>query len=193
MSSTSDSNPTRDSSDSGAVTTQTGVDFDVIDGGVQSFGKRGYRFLKRKRAAPKPLSKLLEKRLSSEGVCNDLTHANNDGSRVITNCCSNQCLGQLLGSDSGLFTACPSTEEATQRHAFVEAVIETRRAIHSEGEIKSGECLTNRLRSGFSAGLTQLSFASEYSFPDQRLQASQEYWWRTEGGSCVQVSTPRNP
>ena len=158
---------------------------------IKKNGRRGraeYRFLNRKRAGPKPASKLLQKRTSQEGVCRKITVTEvTTGSLAVRPCCSNQCIARLVGSDPELFTACPTEEESRQRQSFVDAVIATRKAVHSEGQISSANYLMNRLRFGMSAGTEPLGFAETYSYPLQRETSCQEYWWRTEEGACVQV------
>ena len=151
-------------------------------------GRSDYRFLKRKPAAPKTMSKFLLKRTSQEAVCREMTVDGPNGSLSVRPCCSNHCISKLIGSPPDLFTACPTSEESVQRQKFVEAVIATRKAVHSEGQISSANSLVNRLRIGISAGLSPLTFAEGYSFPQQRSVTTQEYWWRTEElGACVQV------
>ena len=151
-------------------------------------GRSEYRFLKRQPAAPKTMSKLLLKRTSQEAVCREITVDGPNGSRSVRPCCSNRCIARMVGSPHELFTACPTSEESVQRQKFVDAVIATRKVVHSEGQISScANSLVNRLRFGISAGLQPLDFAVGYSFPAQRSITTQEYWWRTEDGACVQV------
>ena len=152
-------------------------------------GRAPYRFLNRdKDRKPREKSARLEKRFVVEEVLSSFF--NDQG--LVNGCCSNECCRQLLGVQDGSSLLVPSREELDIRTAFRDAVLETRKAIHEGGQVKSRDRLLARLRMGFTEGTRPLRFNPNYSFPGSRSTSKQEYWWRTEEGDCIQVSPHNN-
>ena len=142
--------------------------------------KRSYTFITRQQASPPQLSEDLQLRTSKKGVINTFFHE-----EVLKPCCSNQCCLQLAGTGTADLLLEPA--EFVRLNTFVDAVIDTRRAIHLAGQNDSRQRLRSRLRLGFQLGSSQPEFASDYCFPGSIVASSQQYWWQLEDGSCVQV------
>ena len=147
-------------------------------------GRAAYRFLNRKRKCETtPTSDLAAKRLNSDA--NQTCFVKN-GVDVVS-CCSNFCCGQLMGA-MGVQKIDPECEaEFKSRSGFFKAVRATREEVHKDGQVNSKKRLLSRMKLGFTEGMRPPAFAAKYYFPGARSTSKQEYWWRTEEGSCIQV------
>lgn len=144
-----------------------------------------YRYLKRSMPKPREGQVLYKRRVDEDKVLDKFL---NESKTTVRPCCKNSCCAKLLGSDPERFSSCPSPEESMQRLSFVNAVIATRKEIHSKGELESGKRLLNRLRLGFTEGMKVTDWMGAYTFYGRASGMSkQEYWWRTEDEACVQV------
>lgn len=152
----------------------------LLPGQATGQRKRSYTFISRQAASTPSISEDLQLRTSKQGVINSFFHED-----VLKPCCGNQCCLQLAGSGTADLMLEPA--EFERLNTFVEAVVETRKAIHLAGQNDSRQRLRSRLRLGFQLGSSQPEFAIDYCFPGSMLASAQQYWWQLEDGSCVQV------
>lgn len=143
--------------------------------------RRPYRGASRQTPTAKEERPLVVRRFSRNHVLDQFL-----GEHEVFECCTNHCIGQLLGENA--FRRSLPAEESEQRESFIDAVIATRHAVHDGKQTESADRLIARLRMGFTLGHKAVDFAPGYRYPQTRTSKSkQEYWWRLESGPCVQV------
>lgn len=159
-------------------------------------GRRAkYTYRSRNRPGPKLPSKRFLELISEQKIIDDFVLPVNDsdptGHRPVKPCCKNLCCAQLLGSPACFDS--PSAELAQQRAQFVANVKSTRAVTHGTTQCQSGDRLISNLRLGYSLATTALVFAPDYSFSNASpisQEGKQNYYWRLEDGSTVQVGLP---
>ena len=146
--------------------------------------RAAYRFLNRKRRCETmPESDLAAKRLNSHAIQNCFVKNGVD----IVSSCSNFCCGQLMGAMEVIKIDPTCEAEFMSKSGVFKAVRATREEIQKDGQVNNKKGLLSRMKLGFTEGMRPLAFAEKYYFPGARSTSKQEYWWRTEEGSCIQV------
>ena len=147
-------------------------------------GRAGYRFLNRERKRAREVSCLAEQRLNLDAIEDLFIYEKKN-----VKCCQNFCCGQLMGASQRGTISLNLTTETAVKKKFFHAVRATRDEIHKNGQTHNKRNLLSRLKLGFTEGMIKPNFAKDYYFPGARSESRQEYWWRTEEGACVQVSS----
>lgn len=150
---------------------------------MSSLSRAPYRFVNRQERKPREKSERLAKRVVADEILNSFLNEKGE----LLGCCSNECCAQLLGGLEASRLTLPTATNLEVREGFRDAVLETRKAIHGGNQVESRKRLLTRLRLGFTHGERPLRFNPDYKFPGSRSSSTQEYWWQTEEGDCIQV------
>eukprot|EP00873_Tetraselmis_striata_P026208 jgi/Tetstr1/446472/TSEL_034013.t1 len=164
----------------------------VVPNKPRNSGKLGqaeYRFIKRDRPIGEGKTTGLSFRHDTqEGILSCAFVVDSRGRKAVHPCCKgSKCLFRLIGSPFD--PSAPTAVEARCRDEFLYDVRETRKEVHAEGQNRSRDILTSRLKLAFQPEESSPSFAECYSYIETRddSESKQQWWWKRPNGTFIRT------